>query len=91
MLVFILLMLLLLSADYMRYAFGLVSDYLSSQWSESLKESLGYIIINNDIYKIQVSTVLSFLGYFKLLTPKSTKTGLQVAWHHLVHPVTSSC
>ncbi|KAJ7378015.1 Ribonuclease H2 subunit B [Desmophyllum pertusum] len=27
--------------DYVRYAFGLVSDYLSSQWSESLKESLG--------------------------------------------------
>jgi len=26
--------------DYVRYAFGLVSDYLSSQWSESLKESL---------------------------------------------------
>jgi len=27
-------------ADYVRYAFGLVSDYLSSQWSESVKESL---------------------------------------------------
>ena len=29
------------SVDYVRYAFGLVSDYLSSQWSESLKDSLG--------------------------------------------------
>ncbi|XP_078379595.1 ribonuclease H2 subunit B-like isoform X1 [Oculina patagonica] len=28
-------------ADYVRYAFGLVSDYLSSKWSESLKESIG--------------------------------------------------
>ena len=28
------------SGDYVRYAFGLVSDYLSLQWSESLKESL---------------------------------------------------
>lgn len=27
-------------ADCVRYAFGLVSDYLSLQWSESLKESL---------------------------------------------------
>ncbi|XP_073256562.1 ribonuclease H2 subunit B-like [Porites lutea] len=26
--------------DYVRYAFGLVSDYLSLQWSERLKESL---------------------------------------------------
>jgi len=26
--------------DYERYAFGLVSDYLSPQWSERLRESL---------------------------------------------------
>ena len=32
----------LFSADYVRYAFGLVSDYLSSHWSESLKESLRF-------------------------------------------------
>ena len=29
-----------LSADYVSYAFGLVSEYLSLQWSERLKESL---------------------------------------------------
>ena len=33
-------LIILFSGDYVRYAFGLVSDYLSLQWSESLKESL---------------------------------------------------
>ena len=36
----------------MSYAFGLVSEYLSLQWSERLKESLGVKVILCDIYKV---------------------------------------